>query len=75
MVSAMVDNVQRCVICGEIIADHRNVLYPKDSGPPWAWPPGEIFTQGINPKSFFGQLPPGENAEDCGVILKVNRNE
>jgi hypothetical protein len=39
----MSEGIQRCIICGEIIIDYRNVMYPKDQDPPKAWSVGLIF--------------------------------
>lgn len=73
IVSEMKDNIQRCIVCGEIIFDYRNVSYPTAQGRPWGFPAGELFIQGKNPTAYLSQLPAGETAEDCGAILKVNR--
>lgn len=38
--------VQRCVLCGLIIIDHRDIMYPTSQGPPPWWTEGPIYVKG-----------------------------
>ncbi|MES2134495.1 MAG: hypothetical protein V4506_19265 [Bacteroidota bacterium] len=62
----MIDQVQRCIICGEIIIDYRNVMYPKDQGPPTAWQTGPMFVtytkEGIVTNMYSGNAIPNNLA-------------
>ncbi len=57
--------IQRCVICGEIIADYRNVLYIKDDGPPTGWSAGRVYVLEGNPKIFKTDLAPADPFLPC----------
>lgn len=69
-VGEMVDLVQRCIICGEVIADYRNVMiHPPPTGPIKGWEAGPLYiSQGTNPTTFRSDsFPPGDgdNVVNC----------
>lgn len=46
----MVDWVQRCARCGEVLSDYRNAMVPEGDPPPCGWAVGaHIEIEGINP--------------------------
>lgn len=46
--------VQRCIICGEIINDYRNLMWIKEDGPPKGFAPGVVIASSArNPKQLI----------------------
>lgn len=63
VVGASLGGVQRCIICGIIIADYRNGA-SDTPGPIPTWPEGEIYVQGKNP-TVYSTTEPEEGYEKC----------
>ena len=62
----MADGVQRCVICGFVIADYRHTMVEEGSPPLRGWQEGEVFvSDSSNPKVFTTMLPPEEVFVNC----------
>jgi len=56
----MVNGIQRCIICGEVICDYTNTLTPSEQPPLKGWPEGDIFISG-NMTTIF----PPDKFENC----------
>lgn len=67
VVGEMVELVQRCLICGEVISDYRNAWYPAGQDAPTGWAPGELFVSSGNPIMFATSISDEEMqvAVDC----------
>lgn len=59
------DNMQECILCGEIICDYTHAMFPEGSPAPKGWAIGEIYISGVNPKVFSTQRPDNETVIDC----------
>jgi hypothetical protein len=57
--------IQRCVICGEIIFDYSQACWPSGQIAPKGFSPGELFIEGVNPKSFYGTIEDGVDFKNC----------
>lgn len=55
--------VQRCVICGFVVSDYRNVMCPAGSPPSRGFDAGSIFVSGGNPR--ITTIQPPEDYVDC----------
>lgn len=60
--------VQHCIVCGEVINDYRNAMWPIDQGPPTGYSTGSVYISGKNPTVFVTTRP--NRIED--VIQKCN---
>lgn len=58
----LIAGVQRCVVCGLILTDHRNVGYVLADGPPGHWAPGDVYVRG---NFWVASAPIDEPIEDC----------
>lgn len=69
VVGPMVDLIQHCVICGEVIADYRGAMvHPAPTGPIQGWAEGNLFISvATNPTTFKTEAwpPPPEDVVDC----------
>ena len=52
LVGNLVDGIQRCIICGEIINDYTDVMYPAGQPAPKGFPAGPVYVSGTNPKIY-----------------------
>jgi hypothetical protein len=43
---ALIEGVQRCVVCGLILTDHRNAAWIEAEGPPGCWAEGPVYNRG-----------------------------
>jgi len=59
---ALLAGVQRCVVCGLILTDHRNVMYVEADGPPGCWAEGPVYVRG---NFWVASEPEGETIEPC----------
>ena len=67
--------VQRCVLCGEVISDYTNCMYPIEQGPPVGWGAGSVYILPGNPTLFKIFLSPGEEFLECGSINQMKQFE
>lgn len=50
--------IQRCVLCGEVISDYSNSVWPKDQIAPQGYAPGVVYvSEGSFPKIITKYLP------------------
>ncbi len=47
--------VQRCLICGEIISDYRNAMWPSGQSPPSGWGSGPVYILAGNPTTYMSE--------------------
>lgn len=59
--------MQRCIFCGEVISDYRNVMYPKEQGPPKGFAAGDIYVRKGNPKITTTIEPSDEQIIACNA--------
>jgi|GEM_PF-6525673 len=66
-VSEMEDLVQRCLICGEVIADYNGVMiHPATSGKITGWAAGSVYISVLkNPTRFLKELGDDDVSESC----------
>lgn len=61
--------VQRCLICGEIISDYRNAMWPNGQDPPKGWGSGPVYVLGGNPTTYMSEAAMAETSmlesENC----------
>jgi hypothetical protein len=58
----LLNNVQRCVVCGLILTDHRNVRYLAGGKEPSGWSAGPVYVRG---NFWVATEPENEPIEDC----------
>jgi hypothetical protein len=58
-------NVQRCVICGEIINDYRNAMWPVGQPAPTGFAPGDLYITNGNPKMYVSSIDEYDTSENC----------
>ena len=59
-------DVQYCVICGKMLVDNRNAMYPAGSPPPKGWAEGELYVSNTsNPQIFTTMLDAGDTVKNC----------
>jgi hypothetical protein len=58
--------IQRCLFCGEVIANYNNVMFL--GSPPKGWPAGSVFVTAGNPRHFTKELGVGETSESCAKV-------
>ncbi len=63
----MENMVQRCVICGYVISDYRNAMWPMEQGPPQGFNPGEVYiSKNTNPTQLLTAVDESKHqVEDC----------
>ena len=62
--------IQKCVICGAIIIDNRNLMFHIKDGPPKGFPAGNLYVSTGNPKMYFTEeVYAGEKFTDCNTSL------
>ena len=45
--------IQRCLICGEVISDYRNAMWPNGQSAPKGWESGPVYVSNTkNPQIF-----------------------
>lgn len=55
-----VEKKQFCVICGFVICDYSNAMWPNGQPPPKGWGEGELYvSKATNPQSFQRANPAG----------------
>ena len=68
-----VEQVQRCIICGEIIHDYRNAMFAPDENGNVpvnkGWASGQHYVSDGNPQ-YFWSTPPVQNNETKVVNCK-----
>jgi hypothetical protein len=42
--------MQYCIVCGAVISDYRNAMWPGDQEPPKGYEPGPVYVSEGNPK-------------------------
>lgn len=59
--------IQGCLICGEIINDYSNVMWPQGQEPPKGYPAGNVYiSKNTNPTIFLTDSVLGNNEfENC----------
>lgn len=56
--------IQRCIICGEIISDYTNAMWPSGQSPPKGFGAGEVYiSKGFPTISTIQE--PEEGFENC----------
>lgn len=58
--------VQRCVVCGQIVDDERNSVWPEGMEPR-GWQPGPLYISEGQPRHYTIEqyLPPDAEVENC----------
>lgn len=66
IVLEMEDLVQRCLVCGQIVNDESNSVWPKGKKPK-GWPAGRLYISEGQPRHYTIQqyLPPDAEVENC----------
>lgn len=59
------NNMQECIMCGELICDYTHAMFEMGSPSPRGWPVGDVYVSGQNPQVFSSQRPDGETIVDC----------
>jgi hypothetical protein len=59
--------IQRCILCGEVICDYRDVTYRLEDGPPKGFGAGNVYiSKSGNPTVFkTDHWDPPPDAEKC----------
>lgn len=59
--------IQRCIICGEIINDYTNAMWPQGQKSPKGYSAGNVYvSKNINPTIYLTDLVIGDNEfENC----------
>lgn len=52
--------IQHCVICGDVISDYSNAMWPIDTDRPKGFPAGFVYISNTQPKILTRQLGSGE---------------
>lgn len=58
VVGELIGGIQRCLICGYIISDYRNAIYPEGTPKPTGFPSGAVYVWDINPIVMTTEPPP-----------------
>jgi len=66
VIGELTDNIQRCVICGEVVNDYRGAMWPAGQEAPTGFPKGDIYVsaQG-NPKMFCSDISEYDTYINC----------
>lgn len=57
----MIEGVQYCLICGQVLCDYRGAVSPEKGWVPQGWPDGFIYVRG----NMTSTSPLSEIVEDC----------
>lgn len=60
--------IQKCIYCGAIINDYRNIIYPSNQQPPRGFGEGAVFISNGNPIISTIIEPEGEEIKVCKQI-------
>lgn len=60
------NKMQSCTICGKVILDYRNAMWPADQPEPKGWRQGQIFISNtVNPQLIQLDIEDGDAVIDC----------
>jgi hypothetical protein len=65
VVGKMDGMIQRCIICGEIISDYTNAMWPDDQSPPKGFAAGEIYIRYGQPLIITSQISEEDEVVNC----------
>lgn len=58
--------IQYCVLCGAILCDYRNAMWPAGQKPPAGFPEGTVFRRRQGDATYWQmELADGDTAESC----------
>ena len=58
------DMIQRCILCGEVISDYQNAMWPDGQPPPKGLPAGDIYVRAGSP-AIYQTDEPIEGFSNC----------
>lgn len=65
VVGKMVDLIQRCIICGEVICDYTHSARPKQQGTPPGYEEGNVYVSTGNPRHYASELMAPKEFVNC----------